>query len=85
MVRYLDFNDTYLSLEPAHPSDNIPAAVAAAQAAGLGGRDAILGLVIGYEVQCRHCDAASLRAHGWDHTTYGALSTAMAAGKLWGA
>ena len=26
MVRYLDFNDTYLSLEPAHPSDNIPAA-----------------------------------------------------------
>src|SRR5437868_6125590 len=25
LVRYLDFNDTYLSLEPAHPSDNIPA------------------------------------------------------------
>lgn len=84
MVRYLDFNDTYLSLEPAHPSDNIPAAIAAAQAAGRGGRDAILGLLIGYELQCRHCDAASLRAHGWDHVTYGALSAAMAAGKLWG-
>src|SRR5690606_172276 len=37
MVRYLDYNDTYLSLEPAHPSDNIPAAAAVAQAAGLGG------------------------------------------------
>ncbi len=84
MVRYLDFNDTYLSLEPAHPSDNIPASIAAAQAAGLGGRDAILGLVIGYELQCRQCDAASLRAHGWDHVTYGALSSAMIAGKLWG-
>ncbi len=84
MVRYLDFNDTYLSLEPAHPSDNIPAAMAAAQAAGLGGRDAILGLVIGYELQCRQCDAASLRAGGWDHVVYGALSTAMVAGKLWG-
>src|SRR5438445_9079056 len=25
LVRYLDFNDTYLSREPAHPSDNIAA------------------------------------------------------------
>src|SRR5579862_5770559 len=23
LIRYLDFNDTYLSLEPAHPSDNL--------------------------------------------------------------
>jgi 2-methylcitrate dehydratase len=83
MVRYLDFNDTYLSKEPAHPSDNISAAVAVAQAAGKGGKDAILATVIGYEIQCRLCDADSLRAHGWDHVTYGALSTALLAGKLW--
>jgi 2-methylcitrate dehydratase len=83
MVRYLDYNDTYLSKEPAHPSDNIPAAMAAAQAAGLGGKDAILATVIGYELQCRLCDAASLRAHGWDHVFYGALSTAMLAGRVW--
>src|SRR5579884_2739740 len=25
LIRYLDYNDTYLSLEPAHPSDNIAA------------------------------------------------------------
>ncbi|MCH7839438.1 MAG: MmgE/PrpD family protein, partial [Planctomycetes bacterium] len=31
MVRYLDFNDTYLSLEPAPPSDNIAATVAVTQ------------------------------------------------------
>jgi 2-methylcitrate dehydratase len=32
MVRYFDYNDTYLSKEPAHPSDNIPAAIAVAEA-----------------------------------------------------
>ncbi len=83
MVRYLDYNDTYLSLEPAHPSDNIPAAVAVTQAQGKSGKDCLLAIVIGYEIQCRMCDYASLRVGGWDHVTYGALSTAMLAGKLW--
>lgn len=83
MVRYLDFNDTYLSREPAHPSDNIPAALAVAQAAGRSGKEAILAIAVGYEVQCRLCDAASLRAGGWDHVVYVALSTALLAGKLW--
>ncbi|HUU84040.1 MAG TPA: MmgE/PrpD family protein [Phycisphaerae bacterium] len=84
MVRYLDFNDAYISAECAHPSDNIPAAVAVAQSAGLGGKEAILGMVIAYEIQCRLCDAGALRLAGWDHVIYAALSTAMAAGKLWG-
>jgi len=84
MIRYLDYNDTYLSLEPAHPSDNLGAAVAVTQTAGKTGKDLILAAVIGYEIQCRMCDAASLRSGGWDHVTYGALSTAMLAGKLWG-
>lgn len=83
MVRYLDYNDTYLSLEPAHPSDNLSAAVAVTQQTGKTGRDLILGAVIGYEIQCRLCDAASLRAGGWDHVTYGALSSALLAAKLW--
>lgn len=83
MVRYLDYNDTYLSLEPAHPSDNISAAAAVTQAIRGKGKDLILGTVIGYEIQCRFCDAASLRAGGWDHVTYGALSTALLSGKLW--
>src|ERR1700712_3723878 len=41
LVRYLDYNDTYLSKEPAHPSDNIPATLAAAQSAGADGRSLI--------------------------------------------
>jgi len=83
MVRYLDYNDTYLSLEPAHPSDNLSAAVAVTQQTGKTGRDLILAAVIGYEIQCRLCDAASLRAGGWDHVTYGALSSALLAARLW--
>jgi len=84
LVRYLDYNDTYLSLEPAHPSDNIPAAVAAAEGAGANGRALITAITAAYEVQCRLCDAASLRAIGWDHVTYGAFSSALAAGMLMG-
>ncbi|RIK62641.1 MAG: MmgE/PrpD family protein [Planctomycetota bacterium] len=83
-IRYLDYNDTYLSKEPAHPSDNIAATLAVAQAANRPGRDLILATVIAYEIQCRLCDAASLRAHGFDHVTYGAFSATLGAGKLWG-
>jgi 2-methylcitrate dehydratase len=82
MVRYFDYNDTYLSKEPAHPSDNIPACLAAGESAGADGRDLIAAIVIGYEVQCRLADAASIRARGWDHVTYGAFSTALSAAKL---
>ncbi len=83
-IRYLDYNDTYLSKEPAHPSDNIAATLAVAQAANRSGKDLILATVIAYEIQCRLCDAASLRAGGWDHVTYGAYSATLGAAKLWG-
>jgi 2-methylcitrate dehydratase len=84
LFRYLDYNDTYLSLEPAHPSDNLAAVLAAAEFAGRNGRDVITSAVLAYEIQCRLCDAASIRARGWDHVTYGAFSTAAAAAKLLG-
>lgn len=84
LFRYLDCNDTYLSLEPAHPSDNLAAVLAAAETAGRNGREVITAAVLAYEIQCRLCDAASIRARGWDHVTYGAFSTAAAAAKLLG-
>jgi 2-methylcitrate dehydratase len=82
LIRYLDYNDTYLSLEPAHPSDNLAAVLSVGEMAGSGGKDLITALVLAYEVQCRLCDAASLRKHGYDHVTYGALSSNLAACKL---
>src|SRR5258707_10633837 len=81
-IRYFDYNDTYLSKEPAHPSDNIAAALAVAESVGASGRELITAIALAYEVQCRFCDAASIRARGWDHVTYGAFSTALASGRL---
>src|SRR3954469_12241790 len=82
LIRYLDFNDTYLSKEPAHPSDNLAPVLAVGEAVGATGKDLIASAVLAYEIQCRFCDAASLRKHGVDHVTYGAISSAVAAAKL---
>ena len=82
LIRYLDFNDTYLSLEPAHPSDNLAPVLSIGEMVGAGGPELILAAVLAYEIQCRLCDACSLRKQGVDHVTYGALSSAAAACRL---
>lgn len=84
LFRYLDFNDTYLSKEPAHPSDNIAAILAVGESIGASGKDILMAIVLAYEIQCRLCDAYSIRARGWDHVTYGSFSVAMGVGKLFG-
>ena len=81
-IRYFDCNDTYLSLEPAHPSDNWAAVMAAGQLARADGKAWIAAAAVAYEAQCRLCDAASIRARGWDHTTYGSISATLAAAML---
>jgi 2-methylcitrate dehydratase len=83
-IRAHDWNDTYLAKEPAHPSDNICAAMAVAEAEKRPGRDLIMGIVLAYELQCRLCDAAALRKRGWDHVTYASISCAAAAARLMG-
>ena len=82
LVRYLDFNDTYLAKEPAHPSDNIAAILAVGEASRASGPRVIQAIVLAYELQCRFCDAAALRPRGWDHVTYGPFSSALAAAKV---
>ena len=82
LVRYLDFNDTYLAKEPAHPSDNLAAVLAVGEAVHASGQRVIEAAALAYEVQCRLCDAAALRPRGWDHVTYGPFSSALAAAKV---
>ncbi|HUH99450.1 MAG TPA: MmgE/PrpD family protein, partial [Nitrososphaerales archaeon] len=84
MVRYFDFNDTYLSKEPGHPSDNIPSCLAVAEMEGRHGKELLLAIVLAYEIQCRLCDAADIRHGGWDHVCYGLVSSALASGRLLG-
>ncbi len=82
LVRYLDFNDTYLSKEPAHPSDNLAAIFAVGEMVRASGKRVIQAAALAYEVQCRLCDAAALRPRGWDHVTYGPFSSALAVAKV---
>lgn len=82
MARYLDYNDTYDSKELSHPSDNIMPVIAVCEALKKNGKDALLGVVLAYELQCRLCDAANLWKLGWDHVIYGLVSVSGAASKL---
>jgi 2-methylcitrate dehydratase len=82
LTRWLDFNDTYLAKEPAHPSDNIGGLLALTGSKAMSGRELITAIVVAYDVQCRLTEAASLRARGWDHVNYILISQALAGAKL---
>ncbi|HAM34274.1 MAG TPA: 2-methylcitrate dehydratase [Deltaproteobacteria bacterium] len=85
LVRYLDFNDSYLAKgETCHPSDNLGAVLAAAEYRGATGKEFLTALALSYQVHCRLSDAAPVRQRGFDHTTQGAFAVAAGCGKALG-
>ncbi len=77
LVRYLDFNDSYLAkFETCHPSDNLGAVLAASEYAQKSGKDFLAALAVAYQVQCRLSDVAPVRDRGFDHTTQGSYAAA---------
>ena len=85
LVRYLDYNDSYLApKETCHPSDNLGAVLAAAEYAEGTGRDLLAALAVAYQVQCRLSEVAPVRAEGFDHTTQGAYAAAAGAARALG-
>lgn len=85
LVRYLDFNDSYLATgETCHPSDNIGAILAAGEYAGASGRDLLTAIAVAYQVQCRLSDLAPVRDRGFDHTTHLSYSAAAGTSKVLG-
>src|SRR4051794_30644627 len=77
LVRYLDFNDSYLApSETCHPSDNLAPVLAAAEYAHAAGRTLLTALAVAYQVQNRLSEVAPVRAKGFDHTTQGAYAVA---------
>ncbi len=78
-VRALDYNDTYLSKEPCHPSDLISSLWSACELSDRSdqGRTLLRAMVLAYDVMCRLCDATSLRTRGWDHVTYLPIASAV--------
>ncbi len=85
LVRYLDFNDSYLARgETCHPSDNIGSVLAASEYAKQSGRKLLIALAVAYQVQCRLSDVAPVRAKGFDHTTQGSYAVAAGISKALG-
>ncbi len=85
LVRYLDFNDSYLAEgETCHPSDNVGAVLSAAEYEDRTGRDFLTALAVAYQVQCRLSDEAPVRAKGFDHTVQGSYAVAAGVSKALG-
>lgn len=85
LVRYLDFNDSYLAPdETCHPSDNLGAVLAAGESANADGRTLLTALGVAYQLQCRLSDVAPVRDHGFDHVTHLAYSAAAGASRALG-
>lgn len=82
MVRYLDFMDIYRSKDGCHPSENIPTALAVAERQKRNGRDLLVGIVLGFEVQQRFADAIPCHHLDWHHVTAAGYVTPVVAGKL---
>ncbi len=83
MIRYLDFNDSYFSriVSAIHPSNTIAEALAVAEREHASGKDLILAVVLGYEVQCRFVDTFAMLPNFF-HATVGGFAAPVVAGKL---
>ncbi|MGA3059081.1 MAG: MmgE/PrpD family protein [Candidatus Bathyarchaeia archaeon] len=85
LVRYLDFNDSFLAKgETCHPSDNIASVLAASEYADASGREFLVSLSLAYQVQCRLSEVAPVRDRGFDHVTQGAYAVAAGVSKALG-
>ena len=86
MIRYLDFNDAFVSLThgAGHPSDTIAALLSAAELSGRSGRDLITATVLSYEVFCKIADVFDYLGNGIDHSTITGMAAVVGAGSLMG-
>jgi 2-methylcitrate dehydratase len=86
MIRYLDFNDAFVSLThgAGHPSDTIAALLTPAELNARSGRDLIVATVLTYEVFCKIADVFDYLGNGIDHSTITGMAAVIGAGRLSG-
>jgi 2-methylcitrate dehydratase len=85
MIRYLDFNDGYITpMGGGHPSDTLAALLSCAEIAGRSGRDLILATALAYEVFCKVADVLDTRGLGLDQSTMLGLASVVGASRLMG-
>jgi 2-methylcitrate dehydratase len=82
--RYLDLNDAYVGRITGHPSDDIAACLAVAEAERASARELITAIALAYEINCRLTDAFGINigSRGWDVPVLSLPAVALAAGKL---
>ncbi len=84
MVRFHDWNDTYVGRNGGHPSDIIAAALAAGEEAGSSGDEVLRAIGAGQHLMLDMCDGSNALARGWDHATYVGIAATVAVGLLRG-
>jgi 2-methylcitrate dehydratase len=86
MIRYLDFNDAFVSLThgAGHPSDTIAALLTSAELTKRSGRDLITATVLAYEVFCKIADVFDYLGNGIDHSTITGIAAVVGASRLMG-
>ncbi len=82
MTRYLDFNDTYIGVEFAHPSENIATALAVGERQQATGKQVITAIVLGYECHQRFVDVFRFGPKGWQPVSAAGYVAPVIAGKL---
>jgi len=85
MIRYLDFNDGYITpMGGGHPSDTLAALLSSAEIAGRSGRDLVVATALSYEVFCKVADVLDTRRLGLDQSTMLGLASVVGASRLMG-
>ena len=86
MIRYLDFNDAFVSLThgAGHPSDTIAALLTSAELTARSGRDLVTATVLAYEVFCKIADVFDYLGNGIDHSTITGIAAVVGASRLMG-
>ena len=84
MIRAMDYNDIYWKQDPAHPTDIIPAAMSLVEWKKLSGKELIVGIVLGHEMEMRWCEAAvpGIRERGWHHAALTSFVSPMVAARM---
>jgi 2-methylcitrate dehydratase len=81
-VRELDFHDTFLAADYAHPGDSIAPLIAVAQQTGRDGAALARAIAIAYEVHVALVKAIGLHPHKKDHVAHLCPATVVGIGRL---
>ena len=81
-VRELDFHDTFLAADYAHPGDTIPPLLAVAQQTGASGAALLRGIVAAYEIHVALVKGICLHCHKIDHMAHLCPATAAGLGAM---